>query len=158
VVLAEEGARMFWDTFAPHNTVENMTAYIAAAFNPAKQAQELADRASKFLIAELDDRLAGYARLKFGPAPSPVAGHRPVEIVRIYARQDLLGTGIGARLMGASLEEATRAGCDVVWLGVWERNPRAIGFYRKWGFREVGDHAFMLGDDLQRDLVMARSL
>jgi ribosomal protein S18 acetylase RimI-like enzyme len=44
----------------------------------------------------------------------------------------------------------------VVWLGVWERNPKAIAFYKKFGFREVGAHVFPLGSDPQRDVVMAR--
>ena len=47
---------------------------------------------------------------------------------------------------------------DLIWLGVWEQNPRAIAFYTKWGFVEVGAQTFRLGSDLQRDLVMAREL
>jgi len=46
----------------------------------------------------------------------------------------------------------------VLWLGVWERNARAIAFYRKQGFEVVGEQEFMLGADRQRDLVMARRL
>jgi ribosomal protein S18 acetylase RimI-like enzyme len=46
----------------------------------------------------------------------------------------------------------------VVWLDVWEDNLRAIRFYRKWAFVEVGVQGFQLGDDLQNDLLMARSL
>jgi len=41
---------------------------------------------------------------------------------------------------------------------VWERNPRAIAFYRKCGFAEVGTHTFVFGTDRQRDLVLARAL
>jgi hypothetical protein len=39
---------------------------------------------------------------------------------------------------------------------VWERNPRAIRFYGKYGFRPVGDQTFVLGTDPQRDLVLER--
>jgi hypothetical protein len=39
---------------------------------------------------------------------------------------------------------------------VWERNPRAIAFYHRWGFLDVGTTTFMLGHDLQTDRVMAR--
>jgi ribosomal protein S18 acetylase RimI-like enzyme len=39
---------------------------------------------------------------------------------------------------------------------VWERNPRAIAFYEKLGFAAVGEHEFRLGNDPQRDIVMAR--
>jgi ribosomal protein S18 acetylase RimI-like enzyme len=58
--------------------------------------------------------------------------------------------------MNACIEEMSLHRSDVVWLGVWERNPRAIAFYRKFGFREVGTHVFPLGNDPQRDIVMAR--
>ena len=60
--------------------------------------------------------------------------------------------------MASVLDTATRHGARALWLGVWEQNPRAIRFYRRLGFREVGDHVFVLGTDPQRDLVMVRSL
>jgi diamine N-acetyltransferase len=36
-LLAELGARTFKDTFGADNTKEDMTAYVAAAFNPAQR-------------------------------------------------------------------------------------------------------------------------
>jgi RimJ/RimL family protein N-acetyltransferase len=39
---------------------------------------------------------------------------------------------------------------------VWEHNPRAIAFYRKFGFVAVGDHIFPVDHDPQRDILMAR--
>jgi GNAT superfamily N-acetyltransferase len=133
-----------------------MAAYLSEAFNTEQQARELADPASRFLIVEAAGQTAGYAHVKFGEAPAAIEGRRPMEIARLYARQHWLGKGVGARLMEACLHEAMRAGCDVVWLGVWERNTRAIAFYRRWGFVEAGTHMFRLGEDLQRDLLMAR--
>ena len=56
--------------------------------------------------------------------------------------------------MNASIREAKQRGYDSLWLGVWEKNPRAIEFYKKWGFREVGSHVFMVGDDPQKDYIM----
>jgi ribosomal protein S18 acetylase RimI-like enzyme len=38
------------------------------------------------------------------------------------------------------------------------RNARALAFYSRWGFTEVGEMRFLLGDDLQRDLVFALAL
>jgi len=156
ILLAEVGAETFYDSFAADNTPEDMAAYLAGSFCPEKQASELADPASKFLIAELGDQTVGYARLKFGPAPAAVIAQKPMEIVRFYARKAWIGKGIGAQLMQACLDEANRSGCDVVWLDVWEKNPRAIAFYRKWGFVQVGTQIFPLGDDLQHDWLMAR--
>ncbi len=156
ILLAEVGAETFADSFAAENTPEDMAIYLAQAFGPEKQAIELADPASRFLIAESKGLTAGYARLRFGEAPAAIVGQRPMEIVRFYARKPWIGKGVGAQLMQACLQEAERAGCDVVWLDVWERNLRAIAFYRKWGFVEVGTQVFQLGKDPQHDLIMAR--
>ena len=54
--------------------------------------------------------------------------------------------------------EARQLGADALWLGVWERNPRAIAFYGKVGFVDVGSHLFVVGADAQTDRIMVRSL
>ena len=41
-----------------------------------------------------------------------------------------------------------------VWLGVWERNPRAIAFYEKHGFAAVGEQTYRVAGEVQRDVVM----
>lgn len=155
-LLARLGARTFRDTFGPDNTPEDMTAYLAQAFGPEKQAAELADPGTILLIAMFDEEAVGYARLREGPAPDCVPAGRPIEIVRFYAVAAWIGRGVGASLMAACLEHARRCGCDVIWLDVWERNVRAIAFYQRWGFAEVGTQDFILGSDVQRDLLMAR--
>jgi GNAT superfamily N-acetyltransferase len=157
-LLAELGARTFGDTFGPDNTPEDMAAYLASAFGPRQQAAELADRGTVFLVAEVEGESVGYARMKQGPAPECIVGERPIEIARLYATAPWIGRGVGAALMRGCLEEAGRRGCDVVWLDVWEKNSRAIAFYRRLGFVEVGTQQFTLGSDVQHDLLMARAV
>lgn len=158
ILLADLGRRTFFDTFARDNTPEDMAAYLAASFGPQKQAEELADPLSHFLIAEVDGAPVGYARLHLGEPPATITGRMPVEIVRFYAVREWIGGGVGAALMATCLALAAEKGCDTIWLDVWERNPRAIAFYRKWGFAPVGEQAFQLGGDLQHDLLMQRSI
>lgn len=155
-LLAELGARTFVETFAADNRPEDMAAYLATAFGPEQQVAELTDSHSTFLIAEVDGVAAGYAKIHPGRTPERVTGERPIELVRLYVSQVWLGRGVGAALMRDCLGEARRAGYQTLWLGVWERNNRALAFYRKWDFREVGKHIFQLGDDPQIDILMER--
>ncbi len=155
-LLAELGARTFYDTFATDNTHENIAVYLTASFGPEKQAAELADPLSVFMLAEAEGVAVGYARLKEGQPPPGITGLRPIEIVRLYARKEWIGHGVGATLMKGCLDEGEKRGCDTIWLDVWEHNARARTFYRRWGFVEVGTQMFQLGDDLQNDLLMQR--
>ena len=157
-LLAELGARTFSETFAADNTPEDLAAYVATSFNVAQQTAELEDPASTFLIVEVEGRAAGYAKLQVSKPEQGVEGAHPVELVRLYVLREWLRRGIGQELMRACIDEARSAGHGTIWLGVWERNARAQAFYRKWNFRTVGEHMFQLGSDLQRDLLMERTL
>lgn len=157
-LLAELGARTFAETFALDNTPENMAAYLAVAFSPAQLAADLVDPCCVFQIAETEGAAVGYAMLRTGAAPEQITGEHPIELVRLYVSRDSLGSGVGAALMQACIDEAKRGGHQTLWLGVWEHNIRAQEFYLKWNFREVGTHLFQLGNDPQTDLLMQRCI
>jgi len=157
-LLAELGARTFSETFAVDNTPEDMAAYLPSAFSPAQQAAELADPHCLFQIAETNGVAVGYSMLRSENPPAGVNGEKPIELVRLYVSRESLGSGVGAALMQACLGEARQRSYKTLWLGVWENNQRAQAFYRKWNFIEVGTHLFQLGDDLQTDILMQRSI
>lgn len=156
--LTELAARTFWDTFAVSNKVEDMQAYMSSAFTVTQIASEIADPLAKFFVAEISGESAGYAKLYAGEIPDCVTGTKPIELARLYVSQDYLGKGVGQLLMQACIDEALKNGCQTMFLGVWEHNERAKAFYRKQGFREIGTHAFILGEDHQTDLWMERAL
>jgi ribosomal protein S18 acetylase RimI-like enzyme len=135
-----------------------MDAYCAATYAIERQRQELAAPDRVTLLAEMEGRLAGYAQLREGPVPACVTGADPVEILRFYVDSRWHGQGIARALMGEILARARAMGRRTVYLAVWERNARAIAFYRKAGFREVGAQPFRLGKDVQTDQVMMRGL
>jgi ribosomal protein S18 acetylase RimI-like enzyme len=156
--LAALAARTFHDAFAADNTPEDMALYLASNYGPARQAAELRDERMLTLVAEASGELAAYAQLREGPAPACVTGPSPIELWRFYVERTWHGQGLAQALMAATLEAAAARGAGTIWLAVWERNERALAFYRKCGFEVRGDKEFMLGNDRQTDRVMARSL
>jgi ribosomal protein S18 acetylase RimI-like enzyme len=158
-ILADLGARLFEQTFGPANTPEDMQAYLATAFSPDVQRTEIADPDRAAFLAFDEAGLAiGYAMVRRGSRASGVVGERPVEVQRIYADRSFHGSGLGTALMNSCIDQARAWEGDVLWLGVWRENPRAIKFYERTGFSVVGVQEFMLGRDLQHDFVMARPL
>ena len=157
-LLSQLGTRTFSDTFAKDNTPENLAAYLKSSFSPEIQLKELAAPDVIFLIAEFEGTPIGYAQLIVDSKDEVIKGLQPLEIRRIYASQEYLGKGVGKELMQATIREAQLRGCDCIWLGVWEKNQRAIDFYEKWGFHKIGTHLFFVGDDPQTDFIMELKL
>lgn len=150
----------FWDAFAAHpkNAPDDLADYMAKAFNIEQIARELADDKSIFLIAEIGGAMAGYSKLVVDYIEPGVIATRPIELNRMYSQKEYYGQGVGQTLMDVCLDRARKLDRDVMWLGVWEYNPRAQRFYEKNGFRVVGKHVFQLGSDPQTDLLMQKEL
>ena len=157
-LLAGLASATFTETFGAENTPENMALYTAGAFGEAIQREELADPRTIVFFAEREGETVGYTMLREGPAPDAVGGtdSDAIEIARLYSVARLIGAGVGATLMQRCIQEAAARGKRTLWLGVWERNARAIAFYARWGFIDMGSQHFTLGTDPQTDRVMAR--
>ncbi len=158
--LAELSYKTFWDAFADHpeNAPEDMADYMKKAFSVEQTRRELLEENSIFFIAECEDETAGYAKVTLESIEDGISAEKPIELNRLYSHQKFLGKGVGAKLMDECFRIAKENNCDVIWLGVWEFNPRAQAFYKKYGFYEVGKHIFQLGSDPQIDLLMQRDL
>lgn len=157
-LLAGLGRRTFMETFAASNTAEDLRLFLEQTYGEALQALELQESQAWTLIAEAGQEAIGFARLRLGEVPACVTGPDPVELQRIYVVRDWLGQKAGPALLQRCLDEAWALGGRTLWLGVWERNDRALAFYRRHGFEAVGDHPFIVGTDRQRDVIMVRSL
>jgi diamine N-acetyltransferase len=144
----------FSNTFAEENSAENMANYVNENFNPEIMTSEINNPNSAFYIASLENEIVGYMKLNFGDAQTEKQNENNLEIQRIYVLQTFHGKRIGQLLLDETIKIAKQMAVNFVWLGVWEENHRAIQFYSKNGFVKFDQHIFVLGDDVQTDLLM----
>ena len=156
--LAAFAARTFAETFGADNRPEDLVAHLVATYGVAHQARELACADEVTLLADRETSLVAYAQVRRAPRPACVLSPDPVELHRFYVDCPAHGRGVAARLMTTVFDAARELGGRSLWLSVWERNPRALAFYRRMGFADVGRTEFFVGPDRQTDRVMARVL
>lgn len=143
----------FTSAYARFNTTENMHAYLAENFSEEKLRNEI--NAGEILVGVHDETIVAYAKLVI-PDASKIPGAKPLEIARLYTDTQLIGQGIGVKMIAAIAEEARKRDCDSICLDVWQKNYRAINFYQREGFRICGLTQFRLGDDIQDDFIMIK--
>ncbi len=156
--LAELAARTFADSFGADNRPEDLEAHLQSAYGRTQQAAEIADPDVRTVLGYRDDQLIGFAQVRRKSSPACVVAEHPAELHRFYLVRSAQGTGAAMPLMHAAREAARELGGRHLWLGVWERNPRAIAFYAKAGFTKVGHHDFQVGGDRQTDWVLLAPL
>lgn len=158
VLITQLGITTFWETFADQNSKEDMDKYVADEMNIGKLTAEIADTGNTFLLAYYNDTPIGYAKLRSGKIPEQLSDRNPMELERLYVLAEYHNRKVGATLMEYCITLARNCGHDVLWLGVWEHNYRALQFYERWGFSIFDSHIFTLGTDDQTDVLMMKEL
>jgi ribosomal protein S18 acetylase RimI-like enzyme len=157
-LLLELGKTTFTQTFAANNTPENMAAYMNRAFTNEKLKSELENPHSEFYLVRIDEKAVGYLKVNTANAQTEQQPNDTLEIERIYVLNDFYGQGIGLKLLEKAITIAREKRLKSIWLGVWERNHRALRFYEKNGFQVFDKHIFKMGTDDQTDLMMRLTL
>lgn len=157
-LIANLSRKTFHETFGYVNTKENMDKFMTEQFSREKLIKEVTEPGNTFLLVFDHDVPVGYVRMREGKKFPEFDGKDSIEIVRIYSINTYLGTGVGQQMMRQCIFIAKELKKEIIWLGVWEKNPRAIAFYTKWGFEKFGEHDFFLGDDQQRDWLLMKKL
>ncbi|MBC7557348.1 MAG: GNAT family N-acetyltransferase [Chryseobacterium sp.] len=152
--LQQISIKTFSDTFRSSNSEENLAGYINENMSLQNLEIELKTQNSDFYFANLNSETIGYLKLNFGRAQTEKFDKNATEIHRIYVLKEFQGKKVGAFFLKKTLEIAKEKNSNFIWLGVWEKNYKAIGFYEKQGFITFDKHDFMLGNDSQTDLIM----
>ena len=148
----------YQDTFGEFCSKKIMQIYLSEAFHKEKISQELNNPCSAFYFAYDDESLVGYIKVNDFPAQTDINDETSLELERIYLLQAFQGLGYGKELLDKAVCIAARKKKKYIWLGVWEKNLKAIGFYSKNGFRRSGEHVFVMGNEQQHDYIMKKEL
>lgn len=156
--LQKISTQTFLETFADVNSASDMKQYLNKAMTVAQLKLELKNTESKFYFAIQNQAIIGYLKINIGHAQTENFNRDAFEIERIYVLKDYLGKQVGKLLFDTAINLAKKLQKKTIWLGVWEKNERAINFYQKNGFIKFDSHEFKLGNDIQTDILMVLEL
>lgn len=148
----------FTAAFGDQNTPEDMQLYLSEKMGLEHLTSEYDHPDSSFYFALTNDEIVGYLKLNSGDAQSERLPGNSLELERIYVTKTHQSNGIGQAIFESVIKMARARGFEVLWLGVWEHNLRAISFYQRMGMEVFGTHPFMLGNDRQMDKLMKMHL
>lgn len=148
----------FSEAFSDTNSAEDMEHYLTDSFSAAQLTEELNNTQSSFYFAVLNNNIIGYLKTNTDQAQTEIKDKSALEIERIYVFKAYHGKKVGQLLYQHAISKALEIDAAYVWLGVWEKNERAIAFYTKNGFVQFDQHLFKLGNDIQTDLMMKKML
>ncbi|WKV13599.1 GNAT family N-acetyltransferase [Marivirga harenae] len=156
IALQKISKQTFLETYSAGNTEDDMSRYLEEEFSLEKLVSQLSNQNSEFYFACLGSVIVGYLKINVAEAQTEMKNENTLEIQRIYVLADYQGKRIGKLLYKKAIEIAQQKEVDFLWLGVWEKNPKAIRFYEQLGFKAFDKHTFIVGEDVQTDIMMKK--
>lgn len=146
-LIADIGAKSFFDTFQTVFTPEDMRLYLLDNYNPEKITKEILDPNSKFWLAYYNNEAAGYMKLANSPVPDTLINKytSSIELQKLYVLKEYHNMGVGKELMKTCIKHSKEKGYDSIWLCVLQENLKAVKFYEDWGFRVFGSKNITVG-------------
>ena len=147
--------KTFKQTFAASNSSKNVSLYLRNKMSIKQLKQEVCDTNSKFYFIKKKNKIIGYTKLNFKDSQrEKMYINNGFEIESIYLITEYQGVGVGKKILTKIFKIGKERNYEKLWLGVWEKNFKAINFYRKNGFKKFGKYNFLLGNDIQTDYLM----
>ncbi|WP_298511614.1 N-acetyltransferase [uncultured Kordia sp.] len=136
----------------------DLSKYCDNAFSVAKTTQDLQDSKNIFYILYLDDLPIGYAKLVLNVFHESIASQNNCRLERIYILNEFIPLKIGQQLLNFLEEKATALDLDTMWLSVYVKNYRAIRFYERNEFKNVGELNFLVNGIEYENTVFSKKL
>jgi diamine N-acetyltransferase len=155
-VLCHLGAATFRETYRTISDPREVDEYADAHFTAERVQAWFAKPCARTLLAFVDGQPVGYAHLRHARVPACVGDRKAVELSRLYLLASAQGRGLGNALLATMLAQAAELGDRTVWLGAYDRNVKALAFYARHGFVQVGTHEFEFGGQIYADPVLTR--
>ena len=149
--LSELAIQTYSDAFGHSFSTDDLIAHLAKNLSPERFAQIL--ERDIVLLAEVQGLLIGY--VQFGARDNSDGDQ---ELRRLYIHSEFQSKGYGGALMEAALCYPQMQQAARIYLDVWEHNPGAQRFYKRYGFTVIGTRPFDVesGAETSLDLIMMR--
>ena len=158
--LAIIGAATLLEAFAGLVPGDALLAHCQKNHIPAAYTSYFEQPQTRAWLAEVSPGAApvGYAMLTAPDFPAGLAQEGDLELRRIYLFSKFHGGGAGRGMMELAISSAREQHAKRLLLGVHPDNQRALAFYRKNGFVQIGVRTFQVGTSAFEDPVLALNL
>ena len=145
-VLSKLSVAAFLPAHGHSATKEVVDSYIKANFSQENFTKELSNLNFQYHLIYYKNELAGFSKVIFNAENKSISETNVTKMERLYLLEKFYNLGLGKELMAFNLNLAKQNKQAGVWVFVWTENRKAIAFYKKRGFKKVGEHDFILSE------------
>ncbi|WP_299116663.1 N-acetyltransferase [uncultured Winogradskyella sp.] len=132
--------------------------YLDENFSVLKTKQNVSSPKQLFYIIYADDLPVGYAKVVLNVSNENIVSQNSCQLERIFILNDFIPLKIGQKLLTFVEGQVKKLKLDTMWLTVYIKNKRAIRFYEKNEFKNIGELNFLVSGKAYENIVFSKNL
>lgn len=132
--------------------------YLNENFSVATTKQNINNAKNLYYIIYVDDFPVGYSKLVVNANQENIASKKPCRLERIYILNEFIALKIGQQLLTFVEAQAKALQIDTIWLTVYIKNNRAIKFYKKNKFNNVGKLNYVVSKKSYENTIFSKTI
>jgi diamine N-acetyltransferase len=156
--LSALATQVFLETYATEGIRPWLAREVQEHLSPPALTELLAKPSTEFLLAERSGHLIAFAQLAYSESHPLVVSERPAELERLYVQSPFTSRGVGTALLQHAEARAVEHGAGTLWLTAWIGNHKALRFYSRQGYRELGSTSYTFEDQSFENRLFAKHL
>jgi GNAT superfamily N-acetyltransferase len=152
------GMQVFLDTYATEGIRPSLAREVLQSLAPQVVGEIVGKAGHTFIVAEANGHLVGFAHLTERADHELVPSPEASELNRLYVQERFIRRGLGRALLAQAEAAALASGASVLWLAAWVANARALAFYSRQGYEQLGSTLFEFQGEQYENRVFAKTL
>lgn len=144
--LTELATKTFIESHGTSASQNDIAEYVRKHYSVTEFEKELTDSNSVYRIVYLDGKIAGYSKIIYNCTNPNIAEVTVCKMERLYVLKEFYDQKIGKQLFDLNVTLAKANNQIGIWLYVWAENKRALRFYEKQGFKNIGATSFKISE------------
>ncbi|MDI1235745.1 MAG: GNAT family N-acetyltransferase [bacterium] len=128
-------------------SVEDMNAFIERNYNNLSIQEELKNSSNIYHILYCNKQPSGFSKIVLNAEHSDIQYKNVTKLDRIYLLKEIFDLKLGLELINFNIKIAKQSNQFAMWLFVWKENHRAVNFYKKIGFKIIGNYDFKITEN-----------
>jgi len=154
--IAALSAQVWLHNYALDGINNAISEYVLNEFTSDNVARKINSKTYQYIISENEGNLTGLVSLDLS-GTCPITSRSLPELDRLYIQEPFTGQGLGSKLLDAAMQVCIKSGQDNLWLTVYHKNTRALAFYKRHNFKEIGETNFVLNNEEHLNYVLSKS-
>jgi GNAT superfamily N-acetyltransferase len=145
-LIAQLGKQTFYESHGHSASAVDIDAFVLKHYTTNAVIKEFDNPKVEYNLITYNGNTVGFSKIEISSPDDNINEKNVTKLNRLYLLDSYHGKKLGATLFNFNIDLSKSKNDKGIWLHVWVENEKAVRFYKKNGFKIVGEYDYEISE------------